>query len=172
MAKFNINGFTSEGGGGFTPIPEGVYEALIIRATVTNFGTGNPGIKLMLTIRDDVDQPYRNRKLFDNLTLTKNAMYKFEMVAKAAGFSDELEITSLEQFGDLILNKPVQVKVVNEPDNKNPDRIRERISVYKQGLELSEDTEIPASDDETDEEIAERIKEILRQKTGKGCVKP
>lgn len=167
MAKFNINGFTSEGGGGFTPVPEGVYEAIITRATITPYRSGNQGLNLMLTIRTDVEQPCGNRKLFDNLVLSENSMYKFDLVAVATEFPEDQEITSLEQFRDFILHKPVQVKVLHEPDKYNPEKTRERISTYKKGLELSEDTELPATEDEVVDKMTEQVKDIIRKKREK-----
>jgi|GEM_PF-4674351 len=36
MAKININGVKNEKGTGFTPVPEGVYEAIITRVNITH----------------------------------------------------------------------------------------------------------------------------------------
>ncbi|GED28673.1 hypothetical protein BAG01nite_47750 [Brevibacillus agri] len=167
MAKININGVKNEKGTGFTPVPEGVYEAIITRVNITTFSSGNPGLNLMLTIRTDVEQPCGNRKLFDNLVLVESSMYKYDLVAEATGFPEDQEITSLEQFRDYILHKPVQVKVLHEPDKYNPEKTRERISTYKKGLELSEDTELPATEDEVIDKMTEQVKDIIRKKREK-----
>gem|GEM_PF-4073695 len=91
-------------------------------------------------------------------------MYKYDLVAVATGLPEDQEITSLEQFRDFILHKPVQVKVLHEADKYNPEKTRERISSYKKGQELSADTKLPANEEEVVDRMTEQVKDIIRKK--------
>lgn len=105
--------------GDFSPIPPGEYEAYISSVDIKTFGTGSRGLTAQYTIRDDVDQPARKRKLFDNGVLTEAAMFKFNAWAKAVGipqgatFNSEDEV--LNGFAKAMKGKPVKIKISHDP---------------------------------------------------------
>jgi hypothetical protein len=117
------------GDGNFTPIPEGEYEAVISEAKKETFKSGNEGVKLTLTIRTDVDQPGQKRKVFDNLTITEKAMFKFQQVTKAAGFPEGMDFPSVEAFIKAVTFKAVRVIIKHEMYNGNP---QDRVGFYKE----------------------------------------
>lgn len=126
MGLFTVN--HSEAGG-FEPIKPGTYEAVITEVEVKTFGTGSQGIKATLTIRDDVDQQFQKRKIFDNLVLTDSAMFKFQQYAKAVGMPEGYSPETLEEMAGNMKFKAVKVKISNETyeTNSGEERIQDRV---------------------------------------------
>lgn len=94
--------------GDFKPLSIGDYECIVSSVEVTKASTGNDMIKVMLTVRDDVEQEGRKRKFFDNLVATDNMMWKFSQVGKAAGVGQEIE--ELADFANDIQYKNVIIR--------------------------------------------------------------
>lgn len=116
--------------GGFQPIKPGNYECVISKVEVTTAqSSGNPMMKVELTVRNGVEQEFKGRKLFDNLAVTEKAMFKFHNLSHALE-GDEFE--SLEQFAKFIKNKFVRVVVINKNETyQGETTLRDRISSYK-----------------------------------------
>lgn len=109
---------------GFEPLPIGEYECIVTEAEVTTSSSGNPMIKVTLTVRDDVEQDGHKRKIFDNLVATEKAMFKFHQVGKAIGVE---QAPSIESFAQSILYKPVRIKNKHEEYN---GKVNDRVAVY------------------------------------------
>jgi hypothetical protein len=97
--------------GDFAPLPIGEYECMISKAEVKPTQAGEPMIKMELTIREDVDQKGKKRKIFDNLLIRDTMMWKLNQVAKAAGLSEEeaAGFDTPEEFATGILYRMVRI---------------------------------------------------------------
>ncbi|PWA11095.1 hypothetical protein DCC39_10375 [Pueribacillus theae] len=79
---------------GFTPIPEGEYEAYVFEVKRKTFNSGNEGFSITYNI---AEEPYKKRKIFDNLVITEAAFWKLGQFYKAVtGYSGEVEINTNE----------------------------------------------------------------------------
>lgn len=119
MVKSFFTTNSGEAGGDFTPIPEGTYEAIASDVEIKTFASGNKGLSVKYTIRDDVDQEAKKRIVYDNLVVTEKAMFKFHQVAKAIpeldgkNFSSEEQL--LKEFARTMKGKPVQINIKHDP---------------------------------------------------------
>lgn len=113
----------------FEPIPPGTYEAYISEVEKTTFNSGSKGLKMTLTIRDDVDQEARKRKVFENLVCSEKAMFRWQDYAKATALPDGASFNSeddlIQGFGKHLKGKPVKIKITH---NKSRDNFPERVS--------------------------------------------
>lgn len=109
MSFFNYN--PNEAGSGFDPLPAGEYEVIISEAKVTTFASGSRGIKVTLTVRDDVDQEGGKRKVFENFVETPAAMFKFHNLAKGLEWAEGDGADTLEEFAEKIQFAAVRVKL-------------------------------------------------------------
>lgn len=119
------------GSGEYEIIAEGEYETVISDVEVTESKSGNPMLKLTITLRNDVKQPHRKQKLWDYLVATEKAMFKFHQVAKAVGLPNGKDFKSIEEFRNAILFKAVRIVVKQEESEYNGEkRTQARIKSY------------------------------------------
>lgn len=119
------------GSGEYELIAEGEYETVISDVEVTESKSGNPMLKLTITLRNDVKQPHRKQKLWDYLVATEKAMFKFHQVAKAVGLPNGKDFKSIEEFRNAILFKAVRISVKHEENEYNGEkRTQARIKSY------------------------------------------
>lgn len=112
-------------------IAEGEYETIISDVEVTESKSGNPMLKLTITVRNDVKQPHRKQKLWDYLVATEKAMFKFHQVAKAVALPNGKDFKTIEEYRNAILYKPVRIKVVHEENTYNGETKKQaRIKTY------------------------------------------
>lgn len=115
----------------FELVAEGEYEAVISDAEVTESKSGNPMIKVTVTIRGDVQQPHRKQKLWDYLVASEKAAFKLHIVAKAVQIPHGKDFKTIEEYRNAILYKPVRVKVVHEENEYNGEKRKQaRIKTY------------------------------------------
>lgn len=120
---------------GFELIEKGEYEAFISEAEITTFSSGNPGIKVTFTIRDDISgQKFGKRKLWQNLVATEKAMFMFHTIAKAIGKEPGWTANSLEEYRDAIQSKPIRLLIGQkwEVDQNNNRELRNNILAFKE----------------------------------------
>jgi hypothetical protein len=130
MSFLKIN-HEEAGSGEYEIIAEGEYETVISDVEVTESKSGNPMLKLTITIRNDVKQPHRKQKLWDYLVATEKAMFKFHQVAKAAGLPNGKDFKSIEEFANAIMFKPLRIKVIQEDNTYNGETKKQaRIKTY------------------------------------------
>jgi hypothetical protein len=98
-------------------IAPGNYEVFITECKHATFGSGAQGFKLSLTIRTDVEQAHGKQKLFENLVMGENTMFKFHQLLGALGFEDGTSFETEQAFQQAVLNQALRVKVINEPYN-------------------------------------------------------
>ena len=116
----------------FTPIAEGDYEAVISEAKIEKSSNGNDMIKITLTIRDDVQQQFAKRKLWDYLVDTEKAKFKFQQVAKAIQIPDGTSINTIQEFAKAILFSYVKINVKNREEEYNGEKkVRDYVATYK-----------------------------------------
>ena len=85
MSFLTVNHNQAEGNNNreFSPIAEGDYEALISEAKIgKSKSSGNDMITITVTIRDDVNQQFAKRKIWDYLVDTEKAKFKFQKNSK------------------------------------------------------------------------------------------
>lgn len=98
------------GNAGFDPVPAGEYEVIISEAKVDTFKSGNRGIKVTLTIRDDVAQEGGKRKVFDNFVEVPEAAFKFHNLAAGLQWGEGDTAATLEDFASKIRYASVRAK--------------------------------------------------------------
>lgn len=63
----------------FALLPEGDYEVKLEEATIREFSTGSRGLNIKYRVRADVEQPGKNRVLFETLFLDKSNPQWFDL---------------------------------------------------------------------------------------------
>lgn len=115
---FKIN--HDEAGQGFELIEKGDYEVTVINYQMGQSTNGNNVIKVDYEIRSDVPQKHQGQKiLYDNFTITENAMWRLQAIAKAAGFPNGMTFNSYKEWADTLLNKTLVVNVGHREYNGN-----------------------------------------------------
>lgn len=119
------------GSGQYELVAEGEYEVIIADVESTESKSGNPMLKMTLTIRNDVAQPHKKQKLWDYLVATEKAMFKFHQVAKAVGLANGKDFASIEEYRNAILYKAVRINVVHEENEYQGEKRKQaRIKTY------------------------------------------
>lgn len=112
----------------FTPVPPGTYEVYISEVEKKTFNSGSQGLNLTLTIRDDVEQPSKKRKIFNTLVCVPTAMLNWQNYAKATQMPDGTEYANAEAvinaFGKYLKGKPVRVTIAHD---KTRDKFIEQV---------------------------------------------
>ncbi|QHF55976.1 hypothetical protein Bateq7PJ16_0170 [Bacillus subtilis] len=106
-------------GEAFEPIKPGEYEATVINfEEKTAASSGNKRLVVDYEIRSDVKQPCQGQKiLYDNFTVTENAMWRFHQASKAAGFPNGMQFKDHIEWANAFLNKPVRLVVGEREHN-------------------------------------------------------
>jgi hypothetical protein len=116
----------------FTPIAEGEYEVIISEAKITKSSAGNDMITITLTIRDDVNQQFAKRKIWDYLVYTEKAMFKFQQVAKALAIPEGTKIDTIHDFQKAIQFATLRIGIKQrEEEYKGEKKVRDYVAVYK-----------------------------------------
>lgn len=117
----------------FTPIAEGEYEVIISEAKISKSSAGNDMITLTLTIRDDVNQQFAKRKIWDYLVDTEKAKFKFQQVAKALSIPEGTNISTIQDFAKAIQFSSIRISVKNREEEYNGEKkIRDFVASYKE----------------------------------------
>src|SRR5699024_1740848 len=121
MAQFNLdfeNVFE-----GFQKIDDGVYEVVIDHASEDATKTGAECTNFQMTIRNDLDQPIKNQKIWERVFKAKATgtynMMMFNTIGKAAGLQSGKTYNSFEELLEDFRGKPLQVFVQNETSEYN-----------------------------------------------------
>jgi len=119
-------------GGEFPPLPIGEYEVIVSNAEIKESKNGNPMIKLEMTVRDDLDQEGKRRKIWDQLVFTEGAKWRIQQAYKAFGFDNGHKFSSLQDVAKALLYKPVRVKIKHEKytNDQGDTKITERVDYY------------------------------------------
>lgn len=108
---------------GFEKIEDGTYEVIIDHAREDATKSGAEFTNFQMTIRNDLDQPHKNQKLWHRAWKTKATgkynMLIFNTIGKAAQLENNKNYTSMDELLEDYTGKPVQVFVQNEKSEYN-----------------------------------------------------
>lgn len=105
--------------GDFGPLEKGWYECFItgVDADIVSSQKGTPGLEIVLTVRDDVDQPGKRKKVWETLWVSPKAMIRIQKLLSAVGRKSGE--ASKEEMSRLLTGKPILVEVDQEEYTKN-----------------------------------------------------
>lgn len=108
---------------GFEEIKDGVYEVIIDHATEDATKSGAEFTNFQMTVRNDLDQPHKNQKLWHRNWKAKATgkynMMMFNTIGKAAQLENGKTYSSFDELLADYEGKPVQVLVKNETSEYN-----------------------------------------------------
>lgn len=119
MTNFTLDmNDTFEGG-----IKDGKYEVVITKFEESATQTGTEFVDVRLTVRNDIDQPYKNQIVFHRIWKAKATqkynMKSFNTIGAAAQLQQGKQYSSIEELFKDFLGKPVLVAVKNETSEFN-----------------------------------------------------
>lgn len=108
---------------GYQKIEDGVYEVVIDHATEDATKSGAEFTNFQMTIRNDLDQPFKNQKIWNRVFKAKATgkynMTMFNTIGKAAGLQSGKVYNSFDELLEDFRGKPLQVYVENETSEYN-----------------------------------------------------
>lgn len=119
---------------GFEEIKDGVYEVVIESVYEDATQGGAEFVNVQMVIRNDLDQPHKNQKMWERIWKAKATgkynMMMFNTIGKAARLQNGKAYTSFEELLNDYEGKPVQVLVKNETSEYN-GKTYENLNVKK-----------------------------------------
>lgn len=130
MTNFTLDmNDTFEGG-----IKDGKYEVVITKFEESATQSGTEFVDVRLTVRNDIDQPYKNQIVFHRIWKAKATgkynMKFFNTIGAAAQLQQGKQYSSIDELFQDFLGKPVLVAVKNETSEYN-DKIYENLNVKR-----------------------------------------
>lgn len=121
----------TENRGTFQPLPIGEYEVVISEVEVGESAQKKtPQIKMTLTVREDVEQPGKKRKIFQTLYFTEKTVEMNQRALKAMGVG-AANFETIVDVAKAIQYKAVRVKIKHEEYEKDGEtKITERVHYY------------------------------------------
>lgn len=139
----------------FEPLPVGEYEVIISKVEPgVSSQKKTPQIAMELTIRDDVDQAGKKRKIFHTLYFTEKTVPMNMTFLAALGLTGQQNFASIEDFAKAIVYKPIRVKIKHEEytNNQGEQKTRERVHYvlgthhsYSGGQPVADPFEVPTA---------------------------
>ena len=120
---------------GYEDVQDGVYE-VVIESVVedANANTGTEFTNFTMVIRNDLDQPHKNSKVWERIWKAKATgkynMMMFNTIGKAAQLENGKSYSSFEELLADYEGKPVQVLLKNETSEYN-GKTYENLNVKK-----------------------------------------
>src|SRR5699024_5691914 len=118
---------------GFEKIEDGTYEVIIDHATEDATPSGAEFTNFTMVIRNDLDQPHKNQKIWHRNWKTKATgkynMIMFNTIGKAAKLENGKTYSSFEELLLDYEGKPVQVLVKNEQSTGNDGTVYDNLNV-------------------------------------------
>lgn len=119
MTNFTLNMEDTFDGG----IQDGTYETVITKFEENATQAGTEFADVRLTVRNDIDQKYKNNIIFHRVWKAK-ATQKYDMrffntIGSAAQLQQGKQYNSIEELFQDFLGKPVRVTVKNETSEYN-----------------------------------------------------
>lgn len=130
MTNFTLDmNDTFEGG-----IKDGKYEVVITKFEESATQSGTEFVDVRLTVRNDIDQPYKNQIVFHRIWKAKATgkynMKFFNTIGAAAQLQQGKQYSSIDELFQDFLGKPVLVAVKNEISEYN-DKTYENLNVKR-----------------------------------------
>jgi hypothetical protein len=114
---FTVNHAEAKGGA-FEPLPIGEYEVVISGIEIGKSNgdktKGADVLKLTLTVREDIDQPGKKRKIWDNIIFAESTIWKWQQLAKAVTFEDGQKFNTVQEVAQALAYKSVRIKNKHE----------------------------------------------------------
>lgn len=108
---------------GFEKIEDGTYEVIIDHAREDATPNGAEFTNFQMTIRNDLDQPHKNQKIWERIFKAKATgkynMMMFNTIGKAAGLQSGKVYSTFDELLEDYKGKPIQVFVQNETSEYN-----------------------------------------------------
>lgn len=111
-----------EGQKSFDPLPAGRYTCQVDdfkmgKASENAKNAGADTISWELTVVDNDNEEYNGRKVWENMTIVPNSLWRLKAFLEAAGFeaNDDMEFEPED-----VLNSTLDVKLVIQKGRKNP----------------------------------------------------
>lgn len=119
MTNFTLNMEDTFDGG----IQDGTYETVITKFEESATQSGTEFVDVRLTVRNDIDQKYKNNIVFHRIWKAKATgkydMRFFNTIGAAAQLQQGKQYKSIEELFKDFLGKPVRVTVKNETSEYN-----------------------------------------------------
>ncbi len=104
-------------------IKDGVYEVVIDYVSEDATKSGAEFANVQMTVRNDLDQPHKNQKIWERIFKAKATgkynMMMFNTIGKAAGLQSGKVYNNFDELLADYSGKPVQVLVKNETSEYN-----------------------------------------------------
>lgn len=108
---------TKEAPRDFSPVAEGFYEVYVDAVDkAVSMGELEKGA-IRLKVRDDVDQPEKDRLIFVNLNTNPNIAWKLSAIATAAGVESGTGFETLDDYLQALKGASMKVKVAHRVYN-------------------------------------------------------
>lgn len=144
MAFLTTNYSNTETKGSFEPLPQQEYEAIITQVAEHATPSGSESLQIRLQIRNDLDgvptlkssnAKFHNRIVFvENWKRKATRQYDVEglqYILNAVGVPEGTVLNSIEDFINVLKNKPVKIYIKQETDNYNGEkRIRNIVNPW------------------------------------------
>jgi len=108
---------------GYEDIKDGTYEVIIDQVGEDAAKTGTEFVNFRMAIRNDIDQPHQNQKMWHRVWKSKQtnqySPVMFNTIGKAAQLQNGKTYNSLDELLQDFQGKPVQVTVKNETSEHN-----------------------------------------------------
>lgn len=108
---------------GFQKIEDGLYEVVIDHATEDATPSGAEFTNFQMTIRNDLEQPFKNQKIWHRVWKAKATgkynMTMFNTIGKAAGLQAGKVYNTFDELLEDFRGNPVQVYVENTTSEYN-----------------------------------------------------
>lgn len=123
--------------GDFGPLEKGWYECFItgVDADVVSSVKGTPGLEIVLTVRDDVEQPGKRKKVWETLWISEKAMIRVQKLLKAVGRGSGA--ASQGEMVRLLTGKPISVEVDQQSYTSNTGEAKVKNTVTFLGFNES-----------------------------------
>lgn len=136
--------------------PDGTYEAEIISAELQESSSGNPMIVAKWKITDG---KFKGVQLFDNISLTPQALWKMKTLLEVLGIEAQEEDISAKEYASEMVEKGATIIVTNE---KFEGEDRPKVTGYGEPEEGN-----GAEEDEDDEESEDEAEEKPKRKSAR-----
>lgn len=150
--KFDVSGSDPDkaASGSFEPPKPGVYKAKIaeLKPGFTDNDKTRPRLEVVVEI---TDKRFLGSRLWDYISFGEASQWKLDQFLQAMGLADKKKRKGTFDT-DLLLNKPLKVRVKGETFN---EEYRARLNAY-----ISWDGEDDGSDEEADETADEEVEEV------------
>ena len=104
-------------------VKDGIYEVVIDHANEDATQGGAEFVNFQMTIRNDLDQPHKNQKIWHRVWKSKKdgkySMIMFNTIGKAAGLQSGKVYNTFDELLEDFRGKPLQVLVKNETSEYN-----------------------------------------------------